>query len=433
MIKVKKGIGLLTVTALIAAMVGCGSSNDGNSSPSASSGSGSSPSASNSSPAAPEKQKKITIFQSKVEIAESLEALTKKYTEETGNEVEVWGSAGDAYGTQLQAKLTANQGPNIFSVGTGSEAEKLKSYLYDLSNEPYVSNIAPNVALKLDGKVVGVPYGVEGFGLVYNKKLVDPKNVTDLASFTATLEKLKADGKNGLSLSQEAYFLIGHIINMPFALQPDPKVFIEKLNKGEVKLADTKEFQEFAKFMDAIKANSGNPMEVKYDSQMGDFATGKTAMVHQGNWSYGMLKDYGDLGFDVGMMPFPLAGNTKLSIGVASNWVINGKSDADEIKASSAFLNWLLTSDAGKNAIVNEFKFIPAMTNIEADSLDPLSKDVFEATKSGQTVSWAFNDFPPGIIVNDLAPATQEFFLKKDMTGQQFLQKLDAVWAKATK
>lgn len=146
-----------------------------------------------------------------------------------------------------------------------------------------------------------------------------------------------------------------------------------------------------------------------------------------------MLKDFGDLGFEIGMMPFPLAGNSKLSIGVASNWVINGTSGADEIKAASAFLNWLLTSETGKNAIVNEFKFIPAMTNIEANELDPLSKDVFEATKSGQTIPWAFNDFPQGIIVNDLAPATQEFFLSKDMTGEQLLQKLDALWAKAAK
>ncbi|XID92435.1 ABC transporter substrate-binding protein [Paenibacillaceae bacterium WGS1546] len=421
--KAKKVLGLLTATALV--LAGCGSSGGNNASP------GASP---DGSPAAtPEKLPKISLFQSKVEITEPLEALIKKYKDETGNEVEVWGAAGDAYSTQLQAKLAAGEGPTIFSVGTGAEAEKLQSYFHDLSNEPYAEHIAPNVALELNGKVVGVPYGVEGFGIVYNKSLVDPANVVDLDSFTQTLEKLKAESKNGFSLSQEDYFLIAHILNMPFALQPDPQAFIEQLNKGEVKMADTKEFQEFAKFLDAIKANAVNPMEVTYDRQMGDFATGKNAMVHQGNWSYGMLADFGDLGFDIGMMPFPLAGNKKLSIGVASNWVINDKAGAEQIKAASAFLNWLFTSETGKNAIVNEFKFIPAMTNIEANELDPLSKDVFEATKSGETVSWAFNLFPPGIIGNDLAPAAQKYFMDKNMTGEQFLKELDAVWAQAAK
>ncbi|TJY42888.1 ABC transporter substrate-binding protein [Cohnella pontilimi] len=429
--KVKKVFGLVTAAALFAAVVGCGSSNnsDSSNSPSAS---GSAPaSASASAPA--EKLKKITIFQSKVEIADSLEAAAKKYTEETGNEVEVWGAAGDAYMTQLQAKLTSNQGPSLFSVGAGPEADKFKSYLADMSNEPYAANIAPNMELKEDGKTVGVPYGVEGFGMVYNKKLVDQANMKDADSFIKTLQDLKGKGVNPFSLSQEAYFLIGHIINAPFAAQPDPQAFIEKLNKGEVKMADTKEFQEWAKMMEAIKATSKNPMEVKYDTQMGDFGTGKTAIVNQGNWSYGMLKDFGDMSNDVGMAPFPLGGNDKLAVGVASYWVINSKADADEQKAASAFLNWLLTSETGKNTIVNEWKFIPAMTNIEAADLDPLSKDVFEATKSGQTVPWAFIYFPQGIIVNDLAPAAQEFFLKKDMTGAQFLQKLDAAWAKAAK
>ncbi|THF75865.1 sugar ABC transporter substrate-binding protein [Cohnella fermenti] len=411
---VKNASILLTVTAMAGALAACGNSDK-------ESGTGG------------EKLKKISLFQSKVEIAEPLEKLAETYKKETGNEVEVWGSAGDAYMTQLQAKLAAGEGPTIFSVGTGAEADKFKSYYADLTNESFAKDIAPNMALMDGDKVVGVPYGVEGYGLVYNKSLVDPKDVTDLDSFTKTLEKFKADGINGLSLSQEAYFLIGHIINTPFALQADPQDFIDKLNKGEVKMADTKEFQEFAKFMEAIRANTVNPMEVKYDTQMGDFATGKTAMVHQGNWSYGMLADYGDIGFDVGMMALPLAGNDKIAVGVASNWVVNNKADADQIKAANAFLSWLFTSESGKKAIVDEFKFIPAMTNIEAKELDPLSQTVFEATKAGNTIPWAHSYFPQGIIVNDLAPAAQDFFLSKDMTGEQFLNNLDAAWAKGAK
>jgi raffinose/stachyose/melibiose transport system substrate-binding protein len=418
--KAKKMLGLLTVIALITVLAACGSSNNNNTSSSSPSGT-----------AAPVKLKKISLFQSKVEIAEALEAAAKKYTAETGNEIEVWGSAGDAYATQLQAKLAANEGPTIFSVGSGAETEKFKSYYADLSNESYVKNISPNMEVKIDGKVVGVPMAVEGFGLVYNKGLVDSKDVTDLDSFVAMLKKQKADGKNGFSLSSEAYFLIGHIINTPFALQADPAAFIEKLNKGEVKMADTPEFQEFAKFMVAIREDSINPMEVTYDSQMGDLATGKTAIVHQGNWSFGMLADYPDL--DVSMMPFPLTGNNKLAVDIPGSWVVNVKKDAEEIKAANAFIDWFYNSETGKNTIVNEFKFIPAMTNIEANNLDPLSQAVYEATKSGQTIPWANNLFPQGIIVNDLAPATQGFFLTKGMTGEQYLQALDAAWAKAAK
>lgn len=419
MARIKKNLVLLTSALVVASMslAGCGSSAEKET---------------NQSGNASNEVKKITLFNSKVEIAEPLEKLVEEYKKETGVEIEIWGSSGDSYYQTLRTKLTSNQGPTIFSMKL-SESDKLKSYLYDMSSAPYVSNIAPNMALTVDDKVVGVPYGVEGFGLIYNKNLVKPEDVKDLASFTSTLEKFKAEDINGLSLSQEAYFLIGHILNAPFALQADPVAYVEQLNKGEVKMADTKEFQEFAKYMDAIKANAKNPMEIKYDDQIGDFATGKAAMIHQGNWAYGMFADYGDLGFEMDMMPFPLLGNDKLAVGVASYWAINANAKEGEAKAAVDFLNWMFSSDIGKKYIVDEFKFIPAMTNIEANELDPLSKAVHEASNSGQTLMWAYNYFPPGIIQNDLVPAAQEYFLSPDMTGQQLLEKLDVAWANSTK
>lgn len=406
---------LAAMTLVAGTVAACGGSNE----PGGSSGDGEG------------KLAKISLFQSKVEIAGQLEALATKYTEETGNEVDVWGSAGDNYISQLQAKLNAGEGPTIFSVQPGAEAEKYVSYYEDLTDQDYVKNIAPGINAEIDGKVIGMPIGVEGFGLVYNKELVGPEEVTDLASFTAVLEKFKGEGLNGVSLSQEAYFLIGHIFNTPFALQDDPKAFVEQVNNGEVKMADTPEFQEFARFMEAIREHAVNPLEVTYDSQMGDFATGKSAMVHQGNWSYGMLADYGDL--DVGMMPLPLGGNDKIAVDMPGLWVVNNKASAAQIEAAHAFLEWVFNSDTGKDTLVNEFNFIPAMTNIEAPNLDPLSKAVSEATQSGKTIPWAFSFFPQGIIVNDLAPATQEFFLNKDITGEQYLQKLDEAWARAPK
>jgi len=378
-----------------------------------------------------EKQAKISLFQSKVEIADQLEAMAKKYKEETGNEVDVWGSAGDNYLPQLQAKLNGGDGPTIFGVQTGAETEKYQSYYYDMSNESYVKNIAPNMEVKIDGKIIGVPTGVEGFGLVVNNKLIGDAKIDNLDSFTAFLKEMKAQNLNGFSLSQEAYFLIGHILNTPFAIQENPKAFVEQLNKGEVKMADTPAFQEFARFMEAIREDARNPLETNYDSQMGDFATGKTAIVHQGNWSYGMLADYEDL--DITMKPFPLQGNTKLAVDIPAIWVINNKSSEDQIKAANAFFSWLYESETGKDIIVNNFKFIPAMTNIETTNLDPLSKAVSEATVSGNTIPWALTYFPQGIINSDLAPVTQEFFINKSMTGAQYLEKLDQVWAKAPK
>ncbi len=375
---------------------------------------------------------KITIFQSKVEISEQLEALAKEYTEETGVEVEVWGTTGDDYFQQLQIHLNSDSGPSIFTLDGPYQAQQLQSYLADLGDAEFVPNIAPNMELTLDGKLVGLPYGVEGFGIVYNKDLVSPEDVKDYDSFVATLQRLKDEGINPFGLSQEAYFLIGHISNYPFSVQVDNVEFIKQLEAGEVTMADTPEFQEFGKFMEAIREYAVNPLDVTYDEEVGDFATGKSAMIHQGNWAWGLLADYeAEMDFEVGMMPFPLAGNDKLAVGVGAFWAVNGTKNQAEIDAAIDFLNWLVSSETGQRYIVEEFKFVPAMTNIAADNLDPLSQDVLEASNSGNTIPWSHAYYPPNLVVNEFTPIAQEFFLNEDMTGEELIQKLDEAYQNA--
>lgn len=374
---------------------------------------------------------KIIVFQSKVEISDQLEECTKEYTKETGVEVEVWGTTGDDYLQQLKIKLGNNQGPTVFSLAPGSESDELKAYLADLSDLSFVNDIADNMANEIDGKVVGIPYTMEGFGLVYNKSLIDASKVTDYNSFAQMLADQKQAGINGFSLSQESYFLIGHILNTPFALQADPQDYINKLIAGEVKMQDTPEFAEFAKFMEAIRENTSNPLEVNYDSQTGDFATGKTASIHQGNWCYSMFKDY-DVNFEMGIMPLPISGNDKIAVSVPSCWYVNSQASEGEIKAGKDFINWLYTSDTGKKYLMEKFGFIPVLKTMESTQLDPLSQAVADYAADGKTISWPMTKWPSGIVDVYLVPVAQEFFTT-DMTGTELLEKLTDAFVEAGK
>lgn len=411
----KRGIVLLlTSFALMALLVACGSNGEGTQ---------------NNEDG--KDVNKITVFQSKVEISEELEELAKVYEEETGVEVEVWGTTGDGYFAQLMTRLNSNQGPSIFNVSDIVEAQDIEPYLYDMSNEDYIEHIAPDMELEIDGKVVGLPYGVEGFGLIYNKDLINPEEITDLDSLVKVLEDFEEEGINGLQLSQEAYFLIGHISNYAFSVIEDNVEFMEKLSAGEVHLSDAEAFQEFAELMEAIREHTKNPLEVDYDAQIGDFVSGKTAMIHQGNWAISMFEDY-DLDFEMGMMPVPVLGNDKLAVDVGSNWAVNGTKGEKEIEAANDFLNWLVTSETGEKFIIEEFSFIPPYTNMEPENLDPLSEEVYEATQSGNTIEWSHKYFPANLVVSDWVPAAEQFFLS-DMSGIEFVDSLEEAWMSRVK
>lgn len=374
----------------------------------------------------------IQIFQSKNSIIDQLEAMAAEYTELTGVKVEVLGAAGDNYQDNLVGKLTSGQGPTIFSVSEGSQLEKLNSYLYDLSDQSYISDIAEGMALQYQGKVLGVPYAVEGYGLVYNKNLTDASKITDLDEFKAAASELKEKEISLLELSDKAFFLLGHILNVPFALQDDYMTYLEQLNKGEVSMAQTPEFQEWAQFMEVIRDNSSNPMGITYDDQAADFATEKTAMIHQGNWVWLMFEDYG-VEFDMSIAPLPVMGNKKISAGVPNAWVINKEKDQAEIDEALKFFNWMFTSERGKYYITEEFKFIPAMKSIEASTLDPLAVSVHEYVMNGEVLPWTYNYWPDGMLNNQLMAVAQKFFSENKMTGQQFLEELDKAWAAGVK
>jgi raffinose/stachyose/melibiose transport system substrate-binding protein len=378
-----------------------------------------------------EAAKKIIVFQSKVEISDQLEACAEAYEAETGVEVEVWGTTGDDYLQQLKIKLGNNQGPTVFSLAPGSESQELKAYLADLSDLSFIGDIADNMANVIDGKTVGIPYTMEGFGVVYNKSLIDASKVTDKASFVKMLQDQKTAGVNGFSLSQESYFLIGHILNTPFALQADPMDYINKLVAGEVTMQDTPEFKEFAELMTAIRENTNNPLEVNYDTETGDFATGKSASIHQGNWCYGMFTDY-DISFEMGMMPLPISGNDKIAVSVPTCWYVNSQASAAEIQAGKNFITWLYTSETGKKYLMEEFGFIPVLKTMESPKLDPLSQSVSEYAAAGKTISWPMSYWPAGIVDVYLVPVAQEFFTT-DMTADEFLAALTNAFVEAGK
>lgn len=374
----------------------------------------------------------LQIFISKVEIVSQLEAMAKEYTELTGVNVEVLGAVGDDYQGTLLGKLTSDQGPTIFSCSPGESLGKFNSYMVDLSDQSYASDIAEGLALTYDGKVVGVPYGVEGYGLVYNKDVVDPSQMTDLDTFTAYAASFTEQGVDAVEMSDKSYFLIGHIMNIPFAMQEDYVDFVNKLNAGEVKMAETAEFQEWAKFMEVIRANSANPMGITYDDQVANLAIGKTAMIHQGNWVYGMFADY-EIDFELGMAPLPVMGNTKLPVGMPNAWCINNQRSEEEIAEAMKFFDWLFTSERGHEYITQEFGFIPALKSVKVENLDPLSAIVHEYTVTEQILPWTYQIWPGGMINNQLFPAAQKFFADETMTGEQFLESLDAAWAEGVK
>lgn len=373
---------------------------------------------------------KLVIFQSKTEIMDALNSCAEDFSAETGIEVEVWETSGDNYFTDLKTDLSTEAGPTLFSLAPGSESVEMADYLEDVSGLNFINKVSAGMVDEVNGKKVGIPYTLEGFGLVYNGSLVDPATLTSTDALISYLAKAGADGVNGLGFSQEDYFLIMHVLNTPFAIQADPDAYLEKILSGEERMIDNDAFKEFATFMEAVRSSCTNPADITYDNNCGDFATGKTAMIHQGNWCYGMFADY-DVDFDMGIAALPLCGNNKVAVSVPAAWYINVDAPEESKNSAKAFLEWLYTSKTGEEYLMSKFGFVPVVEGMTSPSLDPISQSVADAAAKGDTIPWNMAKWPAGIS-SSLAPIVMQFYVS-DMSGEELINQLNDAFVAAAK
>ncbi len=419
--------------ALTAVLSGCGSSNNGNNA-------ANSPSASSPGAETPKKNVTIKMFQFKVEIAEQLQNLVNEYAKETGVKVQIETVGGGAdYGAALKAKFNSGDKPDIFNNGGFSDLDLWLENLEDLSDQPWVKDLVKGTdePMTHDGKLYGMPIGVEGYGFIYNKDLFAQAGITEVPKTLTQLEdaakKLQDKGITPFINGYGEWWVLGnHFVNLPFAYQADPNAFIAGLNDGSQKIPGNEVFENWTKLFDlTVKYGGKNPLQTDYNTQVTEFATGKAAMTQQGNWTQVQItKTNPDV--NIGFMPMPIsedaAANDKLFVGVPNNWVINKNSAVKE--EAKAFLNWMVTSETGKSYITKEFKFIPALTTISAteEDLGALASDIMKYNKDGKVLSWNWFKFPQGEASSKKFGDSMQGYVGGQLTKEKMLEAFQSTW-----
>lgn len=388
----------------------------------------------------------LDVFQGKVEIADQLKALTDEYTKENPDvtfNIETVGGGADG-AAALKAKFASNKAPDIFMNDGDAAALVWKDKFEDLSDQPWIDDAFEGTldGMTIDGKVYGMPLNMEGYGFAYNKALFEKAGITELPTTFSELEaaakKLQDAGITPFSIGYgEWWVLANHGLNVPFAYQEDTEAFFNGLNDGSGKIEGNEYVSKYFDLIDlTIKYGNKNPLTTDYNTQVTLFATGEAAMTQQGNWIQPML-DKINPEIEVGFIPMPLTDDAaqadKLMVDVPSNWVIHNGATDEEKEAAKDFLNWMVTSDAGKTAMTKEFKYIPAFKSIDASAEDigPLGADLLKYSKEGKTYSWQFMKYPDG--------AGQEFgaalqaYVGGQASKEETMKAFDDTWKKLKK
>ncbi|OOM79153.1 ABC transporter substrate-binding protein [Clostridium sp. BL-8] len=411
--------GILTSALLVGTMAGCGQASTTTSTQNSSDSGG---------------EKTVRVYQLKVEINDQLQELAKEYEKEKGVKVEVTSVGGGAdYGASLKAEFQKGTEPDIFMIQGAGDYETWKHKIDDLSSEEWVNNAVKGTldTVTIDGKVYGMPAATEGYGLLYNKEIldkagIDPKSIDTFDKLKAAFEKLDSEKAelgidNVVSYTTKEFWVTGnHTFNIPLATQDNPTQFTKDYLAGKADIVNNKQFNDWMNLVELLcKYGGGKNLDtIDYSTQVGNFALGKTAFIHQGNWIASDLKNL-DAKFDMGFVPLAINDDPKMSgsipVGVPMYWVVNKDSKVN--KEAREFLDWMVSSQAGQESLVKDMDMIPAFTNFTVQSDNPLNKSINEYNKAGKTLPWAFTNLPDGFNKNSLAPLFSKF-INTDM-GEQ--------------
>ena len=338
--------------------------------------------------------------------------LAKIYTEKTGVPVTVVTAASGEYETTLMSEIEKTDAPTLFQVNGPVGLANWTDYCYDLAGTDLVKHLTSDAfALKEGDAVKGVAYVVETYGIIANTKLLEKAGYTvaDITNFEtlkkvaddiqARKDELGLDGaftSAGMDGSSDWRFKT-HLANMP--------IYYEYKADGIGSTGAIK-----GTYLDNYKAiwdlyiTDATCEPALLASKTGNDAVaefvGEKAVFYQnGTWAWNDVKDLG--AENLTMLPIYIGvegeENQGLCTGTENYWCVNGEADQEDIDATIAFLEWVITSDEGRKSMSQDMGFVVPFDTFTGEyaSANPLVAVDAALTAEGKTpVSWNFTTMP---------------------------------------
>lgn len=407
----KTTVGLLAAAAMVVPLAACG----GGSSSSSGDGKGS-----------------VYFLNFKPEAADQWKAVAAKYEKEKGVKVKVQTAASNTYEQQLKSELAKSEAPTIFQVNGPVGYQSWKAYTADLKDTAIYKDMNDQSLALTDGdKIVGVPYVIESYGIIYNKDIVAKYTALDGAVIKSadeikdfdTLKKVADDmQKRKKDLGIEGAFTSAgfdassdwrfktHLANIPLYYQ------FKKDNITAPPASIKDMYMDNFKNIFDLYITDSTTEKTQLSSKTGDdasseFALGKAAFYQNGTWAWSDLQKAGMKDSSVGMLPIYIGVDDKtegLATGSENYWCINSKASEADQKASADFLEWVITSDEGKKAMSEDMGFTtPFSTFNDVKTTNPLIADANASirNKNLTQVAWDFSMMPSEEYKNVLGQA----------------------------
>ena len=370
--------------------------------------------------AADESKGHVYYLQFKPEQDQQWQDLAKLYTEKTGVQVDVLTAAEGTYETTLASEIAKTDAPTLFQVNGPVGLANWKDYCADLSDAAITKELtSQDFALKdSEGKVRGVAYVIETYGIITNKALIEKAGhsmdeIKDFESLKAVADDIHARAAElgfdaftsaGMDSSSDWRFKT-HLANLPIYYE------YKADNIGTTEAIKGSFLDGYRKIWDLYITDSATEPALLSSKTGSDaeqeFVDGQAVFFQNGTWEYDAVKAIGDE--NLAWTPIYIGADGEENQGVCTgteNYLcVNGNAADEDVKATLDFLEWVVTSEEGTDALANKMNFVSPFKKAKeaSNTLVKLANEMVAAGKS--PVSWNFPTMPSEQWKNDVGSA----------------------------
>lgn len=368
----------------------------------------------------------------KPEQDEAWQDLAATYTEQTGVPVTVITAADGTYEQTLKSEIAKTEAPTLFQVNGPVGLANWKDYCMDLSGSAIYSHLTSDeYALKNDaGEVSGIAYVIETYGIIYNKTILNdyctlenavisaPEDINNFETLKAVADDIQArlDEMNstfgyelkgaftsaGMDSSSDWRFKT-HLANFPIYYEYKDKG-IDSTDAIEGTYLDNYK-QVWDLYITDSTCDPGLLSSKTGDEAESEFGMEEAVFFQNGTWEYPALTNE-DNGYlvtaeDIDMMPIYIGvegeENSGLCTGSENYWCVNSQASPEDQQATLDFLEWVITSDEGRDSMANVMGFTtPFDTFADGYTADnAFIRADMAYTEAGKTpITWTFSTIP---------------------------------------
>mgnify|MGYP000804961794 CR=1 FL=1 len=321
-------------------------------------------------------------------------------------------AASGQYETTLMSEMEKSEAPTLFQVNGPVGLANWKDYCYDLSgSQLYGELTSDSFALKDGDAVTSIAYVIETYGIIYNKELLtaagykqeDIKGFADLKKVADDIQARKAelgvDGaftSAGMDGSSDWRFKT-HLANLPIYYE------YKADGIGSTDAIKGTYLDNYKQIWDLyITDSTCDPKLLASktgNDAVAEFVGEKAVFYQNGTWAW---NDVSSLGAEnLTMLPIYIGvegeENQGLCTGTENYWCVNGTAKQEDIDATLAFMEWVVTSDEGRKSMSQDMGFVAPFDTFtgEYQSANPFVQIDAQYTAEGKLpVSWNFATIP---------------------------------------